>query len=207
LINIRLTRRRAAAQCAMSTTTAAPNPRLEARRDRLIDAAQTIFTREGLRGATMERIAAEAGVARATAYVYFTDKEDAFLQVCRRLADQLAEAVSTALAAPGPLPPRIRTALQAKHSLAWRVARQSPFAADLIAAKDRLAAPIFAAMEIRIINSLAAALAEEAIDSNAAPILLSASKGVAAAAQDHATLLVNVATLSDAMLRGLGARS
>src|SRR5277367_882596 len=45
--------------------------RTELRRDRLIEAAQTVFAREGLRGASMERIAAEAGVARATVYAYF----------------------------------------------------------------------------------------------------------------------------------------
>jgi AcrR family transcriptional regulator len=34
------------------------SPRLEARRERLLEAAELVFAREGLRGASMERIAA-----------------------------------------------------------------------------------------------------------------------------------------------------
>jgi AcrR family transcriptional regulator len=187
----------------MSAT--ATNPRAEARRERLIDAAQAVFAREGLRGASMERIAAEAGVARATAYAYFSDKEDAFRQVAGRLAEQMVALFEAALAGPEPASVRIRAALQAKHELTFRVARQSPFAADLFAAKDRLAGPAFADAEQRIVAALAVAVAELGVACPAATaqVLLAASTGVANAAPDLASLAAQTALLVDAMLRGL----
>jgi AcrR family transcriptional regulator len=187
----------------MSVT--ATNARVEARRERLIEAAQAVFAREGLRGASMERIAAEAGVARATAYAYFSDKEDAFRQVADRLAEQIVESVQAALAGPGPAAARIRAALQAKHEMAFRVARQSPFAADLFAAKDRLAGPAFAAAEQRIVGALAAALAELGVadPGGAAAVLLAASTGVANGAMEFGALTAQLTLLVDAMVRGL----
>ena len=184
-----------------------PNARVEARRERLTDAAQAVFAREGLRGASMERIAAEAGVARATAYAYFSDKEDAFRQVAIRLADQVVESVQAALAAPGPPAARIRAALQAKHEMGFHVARQSPFAADLFAAKDRLAGPAFIAADERIVAALAFALTELGVPdaTEAAAVLLAASTGVANCATELGTMTARLALLVDAMVRGLTA--
>jgi AcrR family transcriptional regulator len=184
-----------------------PNQRVEVRRERLIDAAQAVFAREGLRGASMERIAAEAGVARATAYAYFSDKEDAFRQVACRMADQMVESVQAALAGPEPAAGRIRAALQAKHEMAFRVARQSPFAADLFAAKDRLAGPAFVAADERIVAALAAALGELGVPDpgELASVLLAASTGVANGATELGTMTARVALLVDVMVRGLTA--
>ncbi len=187
----------------MSVTAA--NARVEARRERLIDAAQAVFVREGLRGASMERIAAEAGVARATAYAYFADKEDAFRQVAGRLAEQMVDSVEAALTGPGAAAARIRGALQAKHEMTFHVAKQSPFAADLFAAKDRLAGPVFAAAEQRIVAALARALAELGVadPGAAAQTMLAASTGGANCATDIGTISARLALLAEAMVRGL----
>jgi AcrR family transcriptional regulator len=182
----------------------APATRAELRRDRLIDAAQAVFAREGLRGASMERIAAEAGVARATVYAYFTDKEHAFVQVAERLARTLVDAVTRALAADAPANHRVKAAILAKKTLAFEVARQSPHAADLLAAKDRLAGPLFAAADAQIVSAMRAALAELDIHDPAAETLLSASAGICAESPDLATLQVRLTLLIDAMVKGLG---
>jgi AcrR family transcriptional regulator len=182
---------------------AQPASRTEIRRDRLIEAAQTVFAREGLRGASMERIAAEAGVARATVYAYFTDKEDAFVQVAERLAQMLVDTVTQALAGEGSAGERIRGAIVAKKTLAYEVARQSPYAGDLLAAKDRLAGPVFAAADAHILAAVRAALGELGIDDPAAATLLSASAGVFHEAPDLATLQLRLTLLVDAMLKGL----
>jgi AcrR family transcriptional regulator len=178
--------------------------RAELRRDRLIDAAQAVFAREGLRGASMERIAAEAGVARATVYAYFTDKEHAFLQVSQRLAETLVEAVTQALASDAPPAHRIKTAILAKKTLAFEVARQSPHAADLLAAKDRLAGPVFAAADAQILALVRGALAELNINDPAAETLLSACSGIFVEAPDLATLHTRLSLLVHAIVRGLG---
>jgi AcrR family transcriptional regulator len=176
------------------------------RRTRLIDAAEAVFTRDGLRGASMERIAMEAGVARATAYAYFTDKEDAFLEVSKRLAARLEAVVAQALAQPGPPMARIRAALLAKNEMAFRVANLSPHTADLLAAKDRLAAPVFAAAEARMVNAVLAELTALGAGDGAelAAILFSAAHGIASASPSLAILQSRVTCLVDSMLARCG---
>lgn len=44
-------------------------------RQDILDAAIGLLTREGIQGLTMDRVAAEAGVAKGTLYVYFENKE------------------------------------------------------------------------------------------------------------------------------------
>jgi len=44
-------------------------------RNAILDAAVRLLTREGSTALTMERLAAEAGVAKGTLYLYFTDKK------------------------------------------------------------------------------------------------------------------------------------
>lgn len=41
----------------------------------ILDAALSLLMRDGVQGLTMERVAAEAGVAKGTLYVYFKNKE------------------------------------------------------------------------------------------------------------------------------------
>lgn len=61
------------------------------RRRRLLDAALAVFLREGYQGASMERVADEAGVSRQTLYNYFDDKEELFLALVeeRKIGDNL----------------------------------------------------------------------------------------------------------------------
>ncbi len=70
--------------------------------DQVLDGARTIFLRDGFEGASVDDIAAEAGVSKATLYSYFPDKRMLFVEVakseCQRQADE-AEALVT-LAAP-----------------------------------------------------------------------------------------------------------
>jgi len=186
------------------TAAAHPATRTELRRDRLIDAAHTVFAREGLRGASMERIAAEAGVARATVYAYFTDKEDAFLQVAERLAQALVETVTQALATDAPPADRLKAAILAKKTLAFEMARRSPYAADLLAAKDRLAGPVFAAADAQILRAVRGALAELALQDPVGVTLLSACAGIFTEAPDLPTLQLRLGLLIDAVLKGLG---
>jgi len=51
----------------------------------ILDSAVGLLTRNGIQGLTMDRVAAEAGVAKGTLYVYFKNKEeilDAALDAC-----------------------------------------------------------------------------------------------------------------------------
>ncbi|HEY1970153.1 MAG TPA: helix-turn-helix domain-containing protein [Pseudonocardia sp.] len=53
-----------------SSTTQQPNPA-----DRLLDAASALFDREGIRAVGIERLIADAGVARASLYQHFGSKD------------------------------------------------------------------------------------------------------------------------------------
>ena len=66
--------------------------------DQVLDGARIVFMRDGYEGASVDDIAREAGVSKATLYAYFPDKRMLFLEVakgeCCRQADE-AEALIT----------------------------------------------------------------------------------------------------------------
>lgn len=68
--------------------------------DQVLEGARTVFLRAGFEGASVDDIAREAGVSKATLYSYFPDKRLLFIEVakaeCQRQADEavhLIEAV------------------------------------------------------------------------------------------------------------------
>lgn len=65
--------------------------------DQVLAGARAIFLRDGFDGASVDDIAREAGVSKATLYAYFPDKRLLFIEVakgeCRRQADEGAAAV------------------------------------------------------------------------------------------------------------------
>ncbi|MFP1642945.1 TetR/AcrR family transcriptional regulator [Pontitalea aquivivens] len=69
--------------------------------DQVLDGARTIFLRDGFEGASVDDIAREAGVSKATLYSYFPDKRLLFMEVakteCRRQADAAVELIDPAL--------------------------------------------------------------------------------------------------------------
>ncbi|TFV44602.1 helix-turn-helix domain-containing protein [Blastococcus sp. TF02A-35] len=62
----------------------------------LLDGAARAFAEHGLRGSTMQSVAAEAGVAKGTLYNYFRTKDDVARALLAAEADRLA-AVAAAL--------------------------------------------------------------------------------------------------------------
>ena len=70
---------------------AAPVPRRvrrsEAKRAAILDAALTIFSRNGLAGTSAEEIATAADVSKTNLFYYFPSKEEIYLEVLRRLLE------------------------------------------------------------------------------------------------------------------------
>ncbi|HZY59859.1 MAG TPA: helix-turn-helix domain-containing protein, partial [Candidatus Binataceae bacterium] len=60
----------------------------EARGRAIMAAAARVFARRGLEGATIEMVAREAEVAVGTIYLYFSSRDDLFLQLT---ADRIEE--------------------------------------------------------------------------------------------------------------------
>src|SRR5262245_47562099 len=74
----------------LATDVAAAEPRLSKRAQRsaerrqaIVDAALVEFSANGFAAARLEDIAARAGVAKGTIYLYFKDKEELFQELIR----------------------------------------------------------------------------------------------------------------------------
>ena len=84
----------------MSETAASTPSDENARYKRAIRAAEEMFKRVGFRAVTMEMVAREANVAKATLYSYFKNKDELFIAVSARMARILRGGVEQALAKP-----------------------------------------------------------------------------------------------------------
>ncbi|MBG0775230.1 MAG: TetR/AcrR family transcriptional regulator [Desulfovibrionaceae bacterium] len=74
----------------------------EKKRERLFDAAVKVFSRYGVEGSSIARIAREAGLSPATIYVYFASKDEMFeglvLELGRRMSAAMLDGVEEAMA-------------------------------------------------------------------------------------------------------------
>ena len=183
----------------------APDSRFETRRRRLLDAAERVFVRDGLRGATMAGIATEAGVVKATAYVYFANKDVAFQAVATRIASRLCEAVDIGFASHVDADDGLESALIAKEALAYDLAHGSPHARDLLAAKNAMAAEAFNLADARILARFTEALVELRIGNpqQAAGMILAGGVGLAQTAQSRDALARDLGRFVRAIVAGL----
>ncbi len=74
----------------------------EVRRRQVLDAAIAVFSEEGLHGASMDAIAARAGVSKPSVYAHGGTKDELFAACLAREADRLVTAMTTAVDAGGP---------------------------------------------------------------------------------------------------------
>jgi TetR/AcrR family transcriptional regulator, mexJK operon transcriptional repressor len=65
--------------------------------DQVLDGARTVFLRDGFGGASVDDIAREAGVSKATLYAYFPDKQLLFLEVARMECQRQVEAAEASI--------------------------------------------------------------------------------------------------------------
>lgn len=123
------------------------------REQQMLDAAVAVFSAAGFHDASMDEIAARAGISKPMVYAYLGSKEELFLACLHREGTRLMEAVASAVApadAP-PLPPdeqlwrglRAFFAFVGAHRDGWRVLyRQArgtePFVAELAAMRARM---------------------------------------------------------------------
>src|SRR5262249_56151890 len=63
------------------------------KRRAIMDAATTLFLRQGYPGTSMDQIAARAGVSKQTVYKHFADKERLFVEIVVAIVDEAAHPV------------------------------------------------------------------------------------------------------------------
>ena len=83
----------------------------EAKRASIIDAAGSVFCREGFSGANIDLIAAEAGVSRQTVYNHHGDKEKLFVAVVRDLTERCNAGIFATVASFPDRPAELETEL------------------------------------------------------------------------------------------------
>jgi AcrR family transcriptional regulator len=133
-----------------------------ARYKRAIRTAEELFKKVGFRAVTMELVAREANVAKATLYSYFKNKDELFLAVCARMARLLRAAVEQALIKPdAPLDARLTDAVIAKQRLIFTLVRGSAHAAELFSYTHSMAGEIFADLDTAILEMMRAAMADD----------------------------------------------
>jgi AcrR family transcriptional regulator len=100
----------------MATTSAQPRRRLskEARREKLITAAEAVFGGVGYSGATMELVAAQGGVTRSLLYEHFASVDELYLECHHAAREEMQERVlQGALGAGAELHAQLRAGLLA----------------------------------------------------------------------------------------------
>lgn len=109
-------------------------PRQQRSRDRILEAGARLFVAYGLRRTSMEAIAAEAGVAKATAYAQFPNKEAVFDAAVAHLSNgMIARAEAAAAGAKAPVA-AVLASLTSKQLEMFATVMRSPHASELLAA-------------------------------------------------------------------------
>jgi AcrR family transcriptional regulator len=133
-----------------------------ARYKRAIRTAEELFKKVGFRAVTMELVAREANVAKATLYSYFKNKDELYLAVCARMARLLRGAVEQALLkADASIDARLTDAVIAKQRPIFALVRGSAHAAELFSYTHSMAHEIFADLDAVILEMLRAAITED----------------------------------------------
>jgi AcrR family transcriptional regulator len=89
----------------------------DVRREQLLNAAQRVLVERGLRATTVADVAAAAGVAKGTTYLYFASKDELLAGLRARYVERVAAALD---AHPdGPVIERLRHLVIALFDFAW----------------------------------------------------------------------------------------
>ncbi len=129
---------------------------------------------------TMEALAREVGIAKATLYAQFADKDAVIAGVIDDMLVKLGTAFDASMAEAGTAAERIGTALAGKYGFIARALEGSPYADELFEEHYRFA-PRFAGFDQHVETEITAELAHAgaADASKLARITIAAAQGIA----------------------------
>jgi AcrR family transcriptional regulator len=110
----------------------------DARRDAILQAALTVFSRYGFARASMEDVAREAGLSRPTLYLTYENKAAIFAALAVALAEQACMAAEQAWNPHSHFVDGLSAAAFAQHLGLWHVLKGSPHGAELLQANHAL---------------------------------------------------------------------
>ena len=129
--------------------------------EQIAEAALRLFARYGYKRTSMDDIAREAGVARATLYLHFKGKDDVFRAMLASLGGQVETRCREALAQSGPFAQRLAGLMEAHHGTAFAAFSAGEHLGELKAVMVAIAGAELAAFEA-IFVSFARRLFEDA---------------------------------------------
>src|SRR5580704_10684739 len=143
------------------------NPGKSARNDkrsRILDAAQSLFLRYGVKRSALDDVVREAGIAKGTLYLYFDSKDALFAAIAERLCAEMLRNAEEAIASSSSITPRIVGCLDAWIGTMHRLTAQSPHIAELTESKEALAAAIYGAFNRKMRDLLRKVLRDSGIE-------------------------------------------
>jgi AcrR family transcriptional regulator len=157
-----------------------PNAAIEGidKRERILDAAQRLFVRYGVKRTSIDDVAQEAGIAKGTVYLSFKSKAELFAAIADRLcATTYTDAQRIVLEA-APMVERLVGILDCHIGATYRLVAQSPHIAELTASTEALSAAAFDTLDGHIRSLLRTLLCEAGITRDGAiDMFLAAAEG------------------------------
>ena len=173
------------------------------KREAVLNAGRTLLLKQGFRATTMEAIAAEAGIAKATLYKYYGDKDAVFVALATELLIGVQEAFVEGLKAEGTLTLRVAEALVAKYRTLGEYMAGSAYADELLDVHHKLVGA-----QVQVAEEAAAAALVEALRQGGvreperiAAVLDAAAYGLYR--KGKGDLLDGIATVVEGVLRGV----
>ena len=173
------------------------------KREAVLNAGRTLLLKQGFRATTMEAIAAEAGIAKATLYKYYGDKDAVFVALATELLVDVHEAFIEGLRAKGTLTLKVAGALAAKYATLGEYMAGSAFADELLDVHHRLVGPRVQVAEEESDAALVAALRGGGVrePERIAGVLDAAAYGLYR--KGRGDLAEGIATVVEGVLRGV----
>lgn len=113
------------------------------KRNRILDAAQSLFVRYGVKRTSIDDVARESGIAKGTVYLSFKSKAELFAAIAERLCANTLTAARRIAVEATPLNQRLVGILDCHIGTPHRLIAQSPHIAELTSSKERLSAAAF----------------------------------------------------------------
>src|ERR1700693_2944802 len=109
------------------------------KRNRILDAAQNLFLRYGVKRTALDDVVREAGIAKGTLYLYFDSKDALFAAIAERLCAGVLRNAEEAIASSSSITLRIVGCMDAYIGSMYRLTAQSPHVAELSGSTEDLA--------------------------------------------------------------------
>jgi len=175
------------------------------KRSWILDAAQSLFLRYGVKRTALDDVVREAGIAKGTLYLYFDSKDALFAAIAERLCEEMLRNAEDAIASSSAITSRIAGCLDAYIGAMHRLTAQSPHIAELTESKEAVAAAIYATFNRKMRDLLRKVLKEGGIErGDAAEMFFAAALGTLKTGDTAAKpYRARLTTLTDVLVSGL----